>query len=352
MKDDMDEEKPIIDRRHLLMIDGSRYEGGGQILRTALALSIVTKKPFQLNNIRAKRPQSGLTTQHVKAVISTAEFCDGHYSHVEPRTQRLRFYPGDQFQNKVETEMGTAGSLTLLLQALLIPAFYSPKTTEFRMKGGTDVKWSMPYDFLEMVLIPQLRRFGLNLSSKLIRRGYYPRGGGGIYVITEPADKTREVNFIEQGEVKRIGGICHASLRLKKKEVAEKQVKVAEKVLKTHFNCDIDIEPKYYATESDGFGMTLWLETKKTVLGADSLGENVNDLVGETAARKLINEAKSGAAVDQYTADNLIPYLALFGGKMKTSKVTLHTQTNMWVCEQFLNVKFSTEGNLISVNKF
>lgn len=337
--------------KDIIEIDGSKYEGGGQVLRTAIAMSIATQKPFYIKNIRAKRKKPGLMPQHRKSVLSAAKLCGASYRRADLGSKRLFFYPSDKFRNKLEIEIGTAGSATLLLQSLLLPAFFAPKTVEIDVVGGTDVGWSIPYDFLEKVIIPKIKLFNLDIAISMIKRGYYPKGKGQINVITEPLDDTTPIELVNPGKLKSIEGISHADSKLQSKKVAEEQAKTAEKILKAELKCPVNIKTRYYTTPSIASGITLWANMEKTTIGADCLADLGKEpkRTGEKAARDLINEINSGAPVDKYTADNLIPFIALFGGRIKVSKITEHTMTNMWVCEHFTDVKFKVEGNIISV---
>jgi len=186
---------------------------------------------------------------------------------------------------------------------------------------------------------------------KIHRRGYYPRGGGRVSVNINPLNNPKPIYLIDQGNLKMISGKSQASKDLVGRGVAERQAKEAEAVLKKDFSCQIEIDVETLDTISIGSEINLYAHFDSfTILGADVLGEagKLSEKVGREAAEKLKNEIKSGASVDIHMADNLIPWLSLLGGSVKTSSISLHTQTNIWVAELFFGKIFKVEGNLIS----
>ncbi|MFC1733542.1 RNA 3'-terminal phosphate cyclase [candidate division KSB1 bacterium] len=354
----------------ILKIDGNYLEGGGQILRTALALSAITKKPFEITDIRKGRCSAGLKHQHMYGVKALQELCDAKAEGDHVGSESLKFFPGDIKPKTININIETAGSTTLLLQSLLIPCFFAQGRTKLRITGGTDVKWSMPFDYLKEILVPQLKRFA-DIDFSLTKRGYFPKGGGKIEININPkfnfSDKAQadDINLLEQGDLVQVKGISHASIELQKAEVAERQARSAESSLKK-LECPVQIRSEYSNSLCAGSGITLWAIFSKDNdvdnvnpirIGSDSLGEKGKraEEVGKEAAERLINEINYKAPVDEYLADNLVPYLALFGqnGKYKAAKISNHTLTNIYVVEKFLDVKFEVdkENNIISVNK-
>ncbi len=348
----------------MLKIDASHGEGGGQIIRTALALSTITGKPFEAKNIRHGRKVSGLKAQHIKCVKALEKLANAKSKYTIIGSEILKFTPGKIRPQTLTIDIGTAGSISLLLQSLLLPCISAEDKIILKIKGGTSGKWAMPYDFLANVLIPQIKRFTESTDIKLEKRGYYPKGGGKIILKIKPLEKKEfpRINNLNQENLIQIKGISHASNHLQDAEVAERTAKSA-KILLSKFDAPINIQKEYADTLSLGSGITLWAVFSKEkneinvkdpiILGADSLGEKgkKSEKVGKEAANKLIKEIESKAPVDKHTADNLIPFLAVAGGKIKVSKITNHTKTNIWVCEQFLDKKFNIdeENNIISV---
>jgi len=337
----------------MIKLDGSYCEGGGQIVRTALALSALTGKPFEAESIRKGRCDSGLKAQHLYCIKSLQEICNAKTNDVSEGSEYLSFAPGNLKAKNLDVDIGTAGSITLLLQSLLLPCMFADRKTRLAIIGGTDGKWAMPYDYFANVFVPQIREYAA-IDVKVIKRGYYPKGGGKVEVGIKPKyDATgykdfssfwnhlksegKQITLMERGELMQIKGISHASKNLQKADVSERQAKTAELILKK-YGCDVDIRAEYCDTLSDGSGIALWAKSENAILGSDGLGERGKkaEKVGEDAAKSLMKEIDSNAAVDKYMADNMLPFIALFGGKIKASEITNHCRTNMYVIEKFL----------------
>jgi len=343
----------------MIELDGSYLEGGGQIVRTALALSCITQKPFEVTNIRKGRKKPGLKNQHLFCIKALEELCNAKTGHAKLGSEKLRFLPGKMKPKTLSIDIGTAGSISLLLQSLLIPTIFANSKTRIKITGGTDVSWSPQFDYLTNVILPQLRKYA-DIETSLLKRGYYPKGGGTIEIKIKPKfnlenlEEAPKINLTEQHNIIHVKGISHASTDLQEANVAERQAKSAKLIL-SKLNCPIQIRTEYCQTTSTGSGITLWAIFSKDPeeidilnpirIGADILGERGkrSEEIGKQAADKLLKEIESKAPVDQHLADNLIPFLALMGGKIKTSEITNHTLTNIYVCEQFLNTKFEID---------
>lgn len=349
----------------MINIDGDYLEGGGQIARTALALSAITGKEFHISNIRKERKVSGLKAQHVHCVKALEKLCNGTSRLAMIGSEDLFFTPGKLKGQTLSINIGTSGSISLLMQSLLLPCFFAQEKTRLKITGGTAGKWSMPFEFFTNVFVPQIKRYCESISIKMERRGYYPKGNGLVDIKISPLiDKSNvpKFNALEQGHLIQIKGISHASKDLQKAEVAERQAKAAKMEL-SRYEVPINIAVEYSDTLSTGSGITLFALFSKdkneldtlspVIIGADVLGEKgiKSEDIGKQAVDKLIKEIESKAPVDKHTADNLIPFLALFGGQIKVSKITKHTKTNIWVCEQFLDKKFEIDevNNIIKV---
>ncbi len=357
----------------MLAIDGSYLEGGGQIVRTALALSTVTGIPFICTDIRKGRKDVGLKAQHLTAIMTLGELCGSECEGAKLGSTEIVFHPKPVSHHKITIDIGTAGSISLLLQSLMPPLLFAGKRVSLTLVGGTDVAWAMPIDYMQHVLFPQLLRFA-KIDVKLVRRGYYPKGAGLVEVKIKPMIKRNEHSFDDflmnvrkrckpyalskRESLLCIKGISHASIDLQGAKVAERQAHAAQFMVKK-LNCPVIIETQYQDTLSTGSGITLHAMFGKEEedirnpirLGADALGEKGKkaEVVGEEAAKKLLMEIESSAAVDVYLADNLLLYLALAGGKLCTSTLSMHTKTNMYIIEHFLGPVFSVERNCISV---
>ena len=342
----------------MITLDGNYGEGGGQIIRTALALSAVTGKAFTVNNIRKGRCVSGLKAEHLACIKALQEMCDASVEGAELGSHEVTFIPKALQGKTISIDIGTAGSITLLLQSLLIPAFFADKPTRLKITGGTDVKWSMPVDYFSQIVLPHLRAYA-DIDFKVLQRGYFPKGQGKIDLKIKPrytlatAKEARKINLLKQEKLVQIKGISHASADLQQAQVSERQAGAAKHDL-TKLNIPVKIVTEYHETASPGSGITLFALFGKNSdfdidhpisIGADALGEKTKkaEEVGKEAAERLINEISYGAPVDEYLADNLIPFLAFFGGQIKVSKITNHALTNIYATEQFLGKKFAVD---------
>ena len=343
---------------HMLIIDGSFGEGGGQILRTSVAMAAITETPVRIRNIRSNRPTPGLSAQHLTAIEAVASLTDAEVSGLTLRSTEVTFVPGEIKGGAYRLDIGTAGSISLLLQCLIPVALHSPETVLFDITGGTDVNWSPPIDYLRHVTLPALALAGCGVEIEVLRRGYYPRGGGQIRAVITPS-RISGVDF-ERMDANTVYGCSHAS-RLPE-HVTKRQRDAAATRLEAHgYAADIVTERKPAAPKgskghkgsengkgsrggsgSTGSGITLWCG----LMGGSALGERRKpaEVVGSDAADSIIKELDSGASVDVYLADQLIPYMAIVrSGSFTVRELSLHTKTNIRVCEQFTDAKFEIE---------
>ncbi|NPA70216.1 MAG: RNA 3'-terminal phosphate cyclase [Crenarchaeota archaeon] len=339
--------------REIIEIDGSILEGGGQILRTSLALSALTGRPIRIYNIRAKRSNPGLQAQHLTGVRAVAELCNAKVEGAYKGSMELIFIPGKIRSGKFRFDIGTAGSISLVIQAILPVLVFAPDRVEVEITGGTDVRWSPPIDYVRYVMLPILSKLGVKAEVIVYRRGHYPRGGGHVKLIVEPVDHLNSIVDVERGEVKEIRGRSHC-VKLPK-HVSERQARAAEEYLRSRgYKVPINIELEYYPPDRDphlgpGSGIVLWAITDRDeILGGDALGEKGKpaEEVGREAAEKLVEDLSTNMAFDRHMGDMLIPYIALAEGysKIGVAKLTLHTITNVHIVEKILNVKFKVQG--------
>lgn len=356
----------------MIKLDGNFLEGGGQIVRNALALSVLTGKAFEICDIRKNRPQPGLKAQHLHAIKALEELCGAKTSGAELGSERLIFEPGKINTKNLEIDIGTAGSISLLLQAVLLPCFFADKQITLKIKGGTAVKWAMPIEYLQNVFVPQIRKFCEKIEVKLEKRGYYPAGGGIVEIVIKPKYKLSEFDSFEKfsdflktkqkiklfnrGKLICIGGVSHASKELEKSQVTERQTIRAKNILAS-LKVPIEISCEYSEALSISSGITLWAmfenkddDDSQIILGSDILGERgkKSEAVADECANQLLKDINSKACVDKHLADNLIPWMALFKpSRIKTSEITNHTKTNIYVTEMFLGKCFEVEGDLV-----
>jgi len=326
----------------MLQIDGSVGEGGGQIIRTAIALAAITGKEVEITNIRANRPNPGLSAQHLNAVKAVERLSGGHTEGLELRSTRLKFSPTTLRGFEGEINIGTAGSITLLLQCLVPVALFADSETKVRITGGTDVNWSPPIDFYANVFLPVLKEMGCEVQIDLKRRGYYPKGAGLVDVSVTPTHHVKGIVLQKREQAGIINGVSH-SCGLPA-HVAERQAKAAKKILKeAGYDTKIKTEIEKEGKRTTGSGITLWCGNKS----GSALGERGKraELVGEEAARSIIKELELASTVDVHLADQLVPYIALGEGKseMKVREITKHLETNMYITQKFFDVEFEIE---------
>ncbi|MHA1615942.1 MAG: RNA 3'-terminal phosphate cyclase [Candidatus Njordarchaeales archaeon] len=336
------------------IIDGSMGEGGGQIFRTAIAYAAVTRCPVKIINIRAKRSNPGLRPQHLSALRALAKI-----THAEVRgdyvgSTQVFFNPKKIEGGEFVIDPGTAGSITLIIQAILPALIFAEKKSIVTIKGGTDVPWSPPIDAVRYVLLPGLKDMGVEAKLELIRRGHYPRGGGLVKLYVEPITEPLKPKILkEQGIIERIRGISHC-VRLPK-HVAERQARSATEKLESAGFKNIDIELEWYPPDKDphlgpGSGIVLWVETSSNaLLEYDSLGARGKraEVVGQEAAEGLIKQIRNCGAVDVHHTDQLVPFMALAKGvsEIYSSEISLHTLTAIQVAQMIIGAKFEVKGS-------
>ncbi|MEM3833084.1 MAG: RNA 3'-terminal phosphate cyclase [Thermoprotei archaeon] len=339
----------------MILIDGSFGEGGGQILRVAVGLAALAKKPIEIINIRMKRDPPGLRPQHLTAVKAVASLVNAHVEGLEVGSTKIRFIPRGISSGNFIFDIGTAGSVSLVLQALLPVLAFTKTPVNVTLKGGTAVPWSPPITYIEKVLLPLLSRMGLKAEIKIIKHGFYPKGGGIVNITVYPVSQLKPIELTEQGNVQQIRGIS-LSARLPS-HIAKRQAQSAEKILREHLgDINININVIYSGPEVDnvlspGTFIVLFAETDKDVIiGSDALGEKGKpaEKVGEEAALKLMNEIKNSATVDVHMGDQLIPWMALANGtsKIKVSNFSLHAYTCIYITKQILGGEFKVQGEL------
>jgi RNA 3'-phosphate cyclase len=327
--------------KNVLTIDGSYGEGGGQIVRTAVALSVLTKQPIEITNIRAGRPIPGLRPQHYTALSCIRTICDAEVEGLSIHSANLRFTPRDIKPGTYTFDIGTAGSMTLVFQACLLSAFHSSAPLTIVLRGGTDVRWAPSWDYFTHVFLPLISKIGIKTDIKLLKRGYYPTGGGEASLTIHPVKKLLPFSAQEPQSFTELSGIIHRAnlpdhISIRMKHAA---IKAA---MKKNLRSTIQIDAA--PSSSPGTGITLWSESERTIIGSTVLGEKTlsAEAVGETAANLLIQEIISGATLDRYAIDQILPYLALAprGSACLIREISNHTHTNMWLIKQFFPIDF------------
>jgi RNA 3'-phosphate cyclase len=337
----------------MLEIDGSYGEGGGQILRTAIALSAVTGKPCKITNIRSRRRVPGLKSQHLTAIAAVAKMCNADLKGNELGSTEIEFFPRKIKGGSLSLNIGTAGSTALVLQALMVPAIHSEKQLDIKITGGTLNKWAPSMHYLQNVTLALLKKIGYKAEIIVRKHGFYPKGGGLIEAKIEPGSISA-MNWIKSGRVLELTGLCLASKDLQEARVAERMQKVARLGVFREFQLSPKIKTEYVESDT-GCGIDLVAVYENSIVGSNALGEPGKraEKIAKEALQDLIELHNSDACLDKYMSDQIIPYMAL--GTMNDRKkssvkvvdVTDHTKTNIWVVEKFLPVKFTVEEKII-----
>ncbi|AKH36668.1 MULTISPECIES: RNA 3'-terminal phosphate cyclase [Nitrosomonas] len=326
----------------MLEIDGSYGEGGGQLLRLAVALSAITGIDVRIMNIRTRRDKPGLAAQHLAGVHAVGKLCGANIEGLALRSDQIVFGPATLQGGDYRFDVGTAGSITLVLQALLPVMLATQLPCKVHITGGTDVRQAPAADYLRAVLIPLIKRLGAQVTMCVLRRGYYPQGGGEIELAVKPAMLSSAV-FEASGYSKTISGLAHVTnlpehIALRMKQAVLNRLGTYG----THARIETQVLGREAAFGAGG-AITCWLESEHTVRGAARVAEwgVTAETLGEAVGEELATDIAAGAALDIHAADQILVYLALLGGgSFSTRHISLHARTAMWLIEQFLPVTF------------
>jgi RNA 3'-terminal phosphate cyclase (ATP) len=323
---------------NLVSIDGSIGEGGGQILRTALALSICTGQPFRIEKIRAGRDKPGLLRQHLTAVNAAAEICLANVEGAMISSRELSFTPGKVKAGGYTFSIGSAGSSTLVLQTVLPALLTADGPSSLALEGGTHNPHAPPIDFLEKAFLPLVNRMGPNVTATLERAGFYPAGGGRFVVNVQPAAKLLPLHLPERGEIKR--RLAKAVVAALPGEIAKRELQKVEKMLGwSGEQLQILQLPNEW-----GPGNLLTLEIESEHVTEVFTGFGMKAVTAEAVAEQAVQQARRYLAakipVGECLADQLLLPLALAGGgSFVTQAPTRHTKTNIEVITRFLPVR-------------
>jgi len=334
----------------MVRIDGSFGEGGGQILRTSLALSCVLGKPVEIANIRTGRKNPGLQPQHLTAVKAAASIAGAEVQGAELSSTALRFRPdrtsGGTYHFDVAEKRGSAGSTSLVLQTILLPLCFAEQASVIFVKGGTHVPWSPSFHYLRSIVAPLLFRLGVHAEYTIQSWGWYPIGGGQVSARITPAQSLRPLTAIDRGRLLRVTGI--SSIANLPEHIAARQRDRALAVLGRQ---GIDASIETLSAPSAGKGSFLFLaaEFEHLAAGFGSLGAigKRAEEVADEACDELLFHLRAQGALDPHLADQVVPWLAFCSGpsEFTTSRVTRHLLTNLWVVRQFMDADVRVEGN-------
>jgi RNA 3'-terminal phosphate cyclase (ATP) len=324
----------------MITIDGSIGEGGGQILRTALALSIATGRPFRLENIRSKRPKPGLLRQHLTAVLAATAVGDAQVDGDALGSTALTFAPRAIRPGDYRFAVGTAGSATLVMQTVLPPLLVASGESTLILEGGTHNPWAPPFDFLQRTFVPIVNRLGAHVETTLKRPGFYPAGGGAFTVTVRPAKALGGLELTNRGDVvaRRITGIV-ANLP---RHIAEREVRVAVNGLNWHNDCGSVVTVDGAA--GPGNLVLIELQSEHVTEIATGFGEVgvAAEAVADQAVREMRRYLAAGVPVGIHLADQLLTVVALSGGGVfRTVALSRHALTNIEVIRHFVDVRIA-----------
>jgi RNA 3'-phosphate cyclase len=343
----------------MIEIDGSQRSGSGTILRLSIALAVITKQSLHIYNIRQNRPQPGLKHQHLEAVLTAAKLCNAKVQGATLGSRELWFTPQQIKGGDIEAEIETAGSIPMLLLAVLPVCLFADNPVRLHVaKGGTDTTHAPTINYMRNVLLPALKKMGVEAAITVEKYGYYPKGMGEATMIVKPTSMVRPVRLEAFGKLRRIKGVSICTF-LADRQVAERQAKTAQDyLLQNGYNANIEAVNDQSNPFQKGSSIVLWADTDTDIIiGADAIGQlrKTAEAVGKEAAEKLVTELSAQPTVDVYLADMLIPYMALASGKSAfwVRTISEHIESNIWLMEKMLNVKFTNQkvNNLYRIEK-
>lgn len=328
----------------MIELDGSMGEGGGQILRTALSLALITGTPFLLRNIRARRSKPGLQPQHLAAVRAATAIGQARVEGDSVGSATLRFEPGEVMPGEYDFDIGTAGSAGLVLQTVHLPLALSSAPSHVSIRGGTHVPWSPNAHYLDWHWRPFMSRLGLDVRLELERAGFYPVGGGLLHATINPADSIRPLRLAERGQMQGIRGLSLVA-RLPM-EIAERQRGQALARLAGH-GLDARMELDELPAGSPGTAVILLTEHAHSQACFTALGARGKraETVADEAMDELLAFLAGDGAVDEHLADQLMVPLALAKGEsVYRARITSHARTNAAVIQAFIDVDVVLDG--------
>ncbi|MFT4309256.1 MAG: RNA 3'-terminal phosphate cyclase [Candidatus Woesearchaeota archaeon] len=343
-----------------ITIDGSLYEGGGGMLRNAIALSLTTLKPVRIINIRKNRNKPGIGHQHLASIRLAVKMSDSSVQGASLGSTDLLFIPQKIRQGTYEIDIGTAGSIPLMAQSVLLPCILSGQKFIIRAKGGTDVPHSMNTDYMDSIYGYAIREY-CDINVETIRRGYYPRGGGRADISINSKYTAFDKEIYESIMLDGSMDIEKISLRMNasKDMIANRILENIEEYIRLEIagmNYDHSISSYYQDSEEKGVSILLSIAGaigEKRIMTGETIIPDNNDanMISYNAIDSIRSHVNTKAACDKYLTDQMITLLGILGGKIYTSTITEHTRANIYIAEQFLGKKYSIKENTISVEK-
>ena len=321
----------------MISLDGSFGEGGGQILRSALALSVATRTPFRMERIRAGRARPGLLRQHLTALRAAAAISEAEVEGAELRSQQITFRPHAVAAGEYTFAVGSAGSAGLVLQTVLPPLLTAAGRSRLVLEGGTHNPMAPPFDFLAKAFLPLLGRMGARVDARLERPGFYPAGGGRFSVTVTPVPSLARLDLLQRGELRTRR--ARALVAKLPRHIGERELKVVQRELGWDESC-LSLES---IGDAAGPGNVLILEIESEHVTEVFTGFGEVHVRAETVAERATREAQryleSGVPIGQHLADQMLLPLGLAGGgSFRTLALTRHTTTNIEVLRRFLDL--------------
>ena len=336
----------------MITIDGGAKSGSGTIVRYSVALASLLGKEIKIQNIRQRRDKPGLRAQHLKVIQACAEMCHGVVENAAVGSKEITYIPRERFNGgEYHWDIGTAGSTTMFAQALLPLACFAEKPSKFRLEGGLFQDFAPSAYHMKFVLLPLLKKMGIQAELEIIRPGYVPKGKGIIEIQVEPLEKLKPLNLIEQGKITSINGIALSS-HLEEKKVSQRMAQECRKILSSQ-GYKVEIKEIYDESSlQEGAALAIYADTSSgSVIGSDRAGRpgRRSESIGRYVAQNFMEDVNTGATVDRYIADQLIIYAGLAEGTTRYSipRITEHVETNLWLIEEFLGARTKISDNLI-----
>lgn len=325
-------------------IDGSHGEGGGQILRTSLALAALLGRPVKIDNIRANRKQPGLKTQHLACVLALAGITDAETKGADKHSTRLTFLPRTLKGGKYRFEITTAGAACLLFSAILPPLLFAEQPSEITITGGTHVPYSPPFHYMSRIFLPALQKMGAEVELEMVRWGFYPKGGGEIWARVKPCQKLHLIHLQKRGALKELSlSAFRANLP---DHIAQREIHHMQKSL-AKFSGIFRSQALSCQALSPGNFVFLEADYENIKAGFSALGKRGKpaEEVADEVCRAFGYFNKTKATVDSHLADQLILYMALAHGEsvFATDKITGHLMTNIDVIAKFIPLSFELD---------
>jgi RNA 3'-terminal phosphate cyclase (ATP) len=335
----------------MLEIDGARYSGSGTIVRQSAALAALTGTAVRVINIRVMRPKPGLRRQHAQVVEAIRQLVDGSTEGVTVGSRQIVFRPGRPSRlQHYQWDIGSAGSTTDLALAVLPVLAFGPVPASLELRGGLFQDFAPSFYHLEHVMLPLLKRMGIQASVRMERPGYVPAGGGILQLAVGPVQRALQpLQLLGGGTIASIWGIALSS-RLKERSVSDRMAGSAKRVFDSA-GYAVRIDVRYDDTAlQPGAGMAVFADLNDgSRLGSDRAGapRRSSEAIGKYVARQLLEDLKTGAAIDRYASDQIIPFAALAGGqsRFRFPAVSQHIESSAWLSREFLGAEIKVEGH-------